>query len=233
MNIIRSIQELFRLVREARPVAGSGVVVEHTSTGSIISARVPRPAPARKWSGMFSIVEASDDDGNGFVRVCDTTPAAEVEKLGDGDDGEEVPVYAGVPHVNGVAFSQLKRAEKRPEEEDALLYVYLHFDASSVIAEEEAKAGVADDGGEGDGEEEEDNPCEILFEKEQKKSDFENLYYLIGRVRFGKRTEDGKTRRTVEAISQDHYPGPAYLTWYGPDIGVAEEDDEDEEGPEA
>ena len=242
MRIVQAIRALQRRVRSIAPVKGRGVVVERTVTGTVISLEEPpsrsRGEDEENPKGMFDIRRHEDEDGNEFIIVGDTSDVAEQEeKDKDGNVIASYPKYAGIPHVNGVAFPQLEaKYAFSGDDTQGLYYIYIHFDASRFLAQEEEKAGTADqdDGGDDGGSDGEDDgqPCEIVICEEQRVSDFENLYYLIGRVRFGKEDggkKSGKPRYTVEAVTLDHAPGPAYLIWYGPDIGVAEEGEDKEE----
>lgn len=231
MKIVKAIKELYRLVKAVTPVEGEGVNIEHTAGGSVISLE-PQAADAETtvpvWQGMFTIVKRSfdmDDTewGSDYIRIEDTTDAAEKTAP---DDTDSLPRYAGIPHVNGIAFDQLSAAVFTPGETlQGLHYIYLHFNAGSVVADVSEDAGIGHEGETGI-----PPAFELLCVKEAKTSTFTDIYYLIGRVVFGKdeaELDNGvkKTYYTVESISQDHFPGPAYLTWYGPDIGIAQEAD--------
>ena len=232
MKIIKAIRWLYQNLHVAWPVAGEGINIEHTKTGSIISlepqANISDAASqgGQAWPGMFTIVkrEFDMDDpewGSDYIRIEDTTDAAEKT---DPNDSDSLPRYAGIPHVNGIAFDQLPSAVFTP---GATLqghhYIYLHFNAGSVVDDVSEDAGIGHEGETGT-----PPAFELLCVKEAKTSTFTDLYYLIGRVVFGKEEvelDNGvkKTYYTVESISQDHFPGPVYLTWYGPDIGIAQE----------
>lgn len=230
MKIVRAIKWLYKSLRAAWPIAGEGINIEHTSTGSIISLEpqaetMDSETTAPIWHGMFTIVKRgydmdSPEWGNDYIRIEDTTDAAEKED----PSAPDLPRYAGIPHVNGIAFDQLPAAVFTPDESlRGLHYIYLHFNAGSVVDDVSEDAGIGHEGETG-----KPPAFELICVKEAKVSSFTDLYYLIGRVVFGKEEAsldngEKKTYYTVESISQDHFPGPAYLIWYGPDIGIAQE----------
>jgi len=209
MKIIQTIQNILKNLRSLTPIAGEGVNIERTPNGTVFTCTAqPVGGNAASKTGMFDIVDASDSNGP-RIRVIDTSPAAEL-------DSDGIPLHAGIPHVNGVAFPIMDRFTQRLTEPRAY-YIYLHFDTSRIVPQEEDAAGTADPESEVP---EPDPPAfEIVCETIQRRSSFSNLYYLLGRAR----CEKASGKLTLAGITLDREPGPAFLTWYGPDIGVAED----------
>lgn len=207
MKILQAIQNIYKTLRTLAPIAGEGVNIERTPNGFIVSC-VAKPSAVQRETGMFTIVDRTDGTA-AKISIEDTSPAAEKDSNG-------VPVHAGIPHVNGVTFPSLVRFDFSPPSPNTY-NIYIHFDATRIKPQEESAAGTAD--GTAPAVAADPPACEILAVPLQRRSTFTDLYYLIGRVRV--EAIDGKP--VIAAISQDHRPAPAYLTWYGPDIGVGED----------
>ncbi len=214
MKIVQAIRDIYKWLRCLQPIAGEGINIERTVNGSVItctSAPVLRGGNAAV--GMFTIVAETDTEGVAHVYVEDTSPAAD-------KDADGFPIHAGIPHVNGVAFPQVKAYDGIPDA-PVLYYIYLRFTPSRIKDQEEAAAGtVPDQPAQPDQPAPPDQPpCEIITSRIIMKTDLENVYHLIGRVRCARQSN----RIVVSGISQDHQPAPIYITWYGPDIGVGED----------
>ena len=212
MRIVQAIRDIYGWLRRLQPIAGEGVNIERTVNGFVITCTAPSPQPVLRSGnaaagGMFAILSEANPEGVTHVYVEDTSAVAE-------KDADGFPIYAGIPHVNGVAFPQVKAYDGIPLE-PVLYYIYLHFAPSNIKEQEEAEAGTAD----AQPAQPATPACEIITSQKIMKTTLEHVYYLIGRVRCARQSD----RIVVSGISQDHAPGPIYLTWYGPDIGVAED----------
>lgn len=140
-------------------------------------------------TGMFTILER-----DGEILVLDT---------GMPDN----TTSAGIAHVNNAPFKV--PAVRYPLPEDGMLYVYLHYDASAVLAKALELSGITYDGKTPDG-----PKATIETSEEPMKSTFQHTYYLIGRI--------SVLEKSV-TIMQDHRPGNLYMEWYGYAVGIAEE----------
>lgn len=94
MNIITEIRSIWHNLRTATPIAGRGIAIEHTPSGTRISLRDPSPGDgAYPWRGMFEIVPSPstpEDMGNLAVSVI--------------NGADPLSPLAGIAHVNRQPF---------------------------------------------------------------------------------------------------------------------------------
>ncbi len=113
-------------------------------------------------------------------------------------DGKARAPYAGIAHVNDQPF-EVKRKVFSFAAKTGERYVYLKFTAPDGG---NAEVGV-----------------EPVVETKLQTSDPKTAWYLLGRVR--PKVVSGKIEEME--ISQDHLPGNCYFWWFGPCIGLLEE----------
>ena len=116
---------------------------------------------------------------------------------------EEEPEFCGVAHVNNQPF-QVKAAELAVKATRRVQYVYFKFtapkEADGTAAAVPAKA-------------------EVAIEEEPRDSDWGTVWHLLARVTAT--LEDGKVASV--SIEQDHPPGNLYAVWFGPCLGLLDE----------
>ncbi len=165
----------------------------------------PRPGPGVRIVSTplgGTVYSAAAEAPAGMFAVVEGSDPGTVLVTDTGSEEEE-PEFCGVAHVNNQPF-QVKAAELAVKATRRVQYVYFKFtapkEADATAAAVPAKA-------------------EVAIEEEPRDSDWGTVWHLLARVTAT--LEDGKVASV--SIEQDHPPGNLYAVWFGPCLGLLDE----------